>query len=335
MATNKLGLQHYINHVSLVVDRSGSMGGQPVVKVFDKELNHLKQRSVELNQETRISIYLFDDRIECLTFDMDVMRFNTLQGHWNVRGMTAMLDAVHTSIKDHQKLPELYGDHAFLTYVITDGQENASRIADSHTMKALLASLPENWTTACLVPDIRGKHEAKKFGFDEEAIAIWDTSSPTGFEKVGQQFSRGMDQFMTMRAQGVRGTKSFFATLDTSKLKAGQMKEAQGQFEVFKVDSDIAIKEAVESYTGRNYVLGAAFYQPVKKVKIQDHKDIYVQDVHSGKVYTGANIRQLLGLPAGTAMVEPGDHKNWRVFVQSTSVNRKLFAGNHVLLKVA
>lgn len=34
--TTKLGLQHYINHVSLVVDRSGSMGGQPVVRVFDE-----------------------------------------------------------------------------------------------------------------------------------------------------------------------------------------------------------------------------------------------------------------------------------------------------------
>ena len=334
MATRKLGLQHYINHVSLVVDRSGSMQNQPVVQVFDRELNHLKQRSIDLNQETRISIYLFDSTVECLTFDMDVMRFNTLAGHWSVRGMTALMDGVYTSIKDHQQLPELYGDHAFLTYVITDGQENHSKVREAD-LRHLLGLLPENWTTACLVPDIRGKHEAKKFGFAEDAIAIWDTSSPVGLENVGKQFSRGMDQFMTMRAQGVRGTKSFFATLDTSKLKAGSLKEAQGQFEVFQVHTDMPIKDAVEQYTGRGYVLGAAYYQPAKKVKIQDHKEIYVQDVHSGKVYTGSNIRQLLGLPDSTAMVEPGDHKNWRVFVQSTSVNRKLFSGNHVLLKVA
>lgn len=67
-----MNMQHYINHISLIVDASSSMTGQDVVGVFDKELAYLKQRSIDLDQETRISIYLFSDKITCLAFDMDV-----------------------------------------------------------------------------------------------------------------------------------------------------------------------------------------------------------------------------------------------------------------------
>ncbi len=38
-------IQNLINHIGLIVDKSGSMSGQPVVRVFDAELKALKQRS--------------------------------------------------------------------------------------------------------------------------------------------------------------------------------------------------------------------------------------------------------------------------------------------------
>ena len=328
-------LQHYINHISLVVDASGSMQGQPVVKVFDKELEYLKQRSIELNQETRISIYLFSDgQIECLTFDMDVMRFKSLSGFWQARGGTPLLDAVGQSVLDNQKLPELYGDHAFLQYVITDGMENQSRKYNTQSLKKLLDSLPDNWTTAILVPDQRSKFEAKKFGFGEDAIAIWDTTKSNAFEGVGTQSRSAVDQYMVNRSQGVRGTKTFFAKLDTSNLTKSALEEVDPRaYSVYKVDRETPIRPFVELVTSKEYKLGTAYYQPVKTVEIQDYKDIYVQDVRSGKLYTGQNIRQLLGLPANTAEVDPGNHKDWRVFVQSTSVNRKLFPNTHVMVK--
>jgi len=40
----------------------------------------------------------------------------------------------------------------------------------------------------------------------------------------------------------------------------------------------------------------------------------------------------LLGLPeVGSVAVNPGDHGNFNIFVQSTSVNRKLVAGTKAL----
>jgi hypothetical protein len=326
-------LQHYVNHISLIVDRSGSMANQPVVKVFDKELEYLKQRSVELNQETRISIYLFDNTTECLTFDMDVMRFKSLQGYWKVQGMTALLDAVGRSIDHHLRLPiDIAGDHAFLQYIITDGMENASRYMTPDDLSREIDRLPDNWTTAILVPDARGKFEAKKFGFAEESIAIWDTSVSNAFEKVGRQFSTTVDNYMAMRASGVRGTKGLF-TLDSSGLSKKKLTEVPASdYTIYAVTRDGYIREYVESITNSAYRTGSVYYQPTKEVIIQDHKNILVQNVKDSKVYEGQNLRQLLGLPSTTTKVTPGSHKDWRIFVQSTSTNRRLFPGTNILI---
>lgn len=323
-------LQNYINHISLIVDKSSSMQGQPVVKVFDAELEHLKQRSIELNQETRISIYLFADRTECLTFDMDVMRFKSLEGYYKPYGNTALLDAVLKSTEDNQKLPDLYGDNAFLQYVITDGQENSSKYGAMQKLQNTLSALPNNWTTACLVPDSRGVHEAKKFGFDADSIAVWDTAGKNALEKVGKQFSAVVDNYMDMRSKGIRGTKSLF-TIDTSNLNPSTLTAVpKTAYQIVPVEREGYIREYLEWKMGQKYKIGSAYYQPTKKVEIQDHKQILVQNIHTGQVYYGSNIRQLLGLPASTADVEPGSHKSWRIFVQSTSVNRKLFPGTFV-----
>lgn len=331
----KSGLQHYINHISLVVDRSGSMGvhSANVIKVFDTELTRLKQRSIDMNQETRISIYLFDSVVECLAFDMDVMRFNSLKDHYYVRGQTALLDGVLVSLEDHKALPTKYGDHAFLTYVLTDGEENHSAPGSGAKLLKILKDLPEEWTTAILVPDARGVHSAKGVGFSPESIAVWDVSGSNAVEKAGKQFSSAIDSYMVSRSQGVRGTKAFFASLDTTKVDKKKLEKLKAStYDIYPVRSDGPIKEFVESFTDDSYRLGSAYYMPTKKVTIQDHKHILVQETKTGNVYEGSNLRDLLGLPKSTATVEPGSHKDWRIFVQSTSTNRKLFKDTFLLV---
>lgn len=333
-----MALQHLINHISLIVDKSSSMSGHTskVVQVFDRELNSLKQRSVDAHQETRISIYLFADTLEVLTFDMDVMRFTSLKEYYSPYGNTALLDAVAKSIEDHRKLPELYGDHAFLTYVITDGEENRSRNTTPGSLTSLINSLPDNWTTALLVPNQNGVTYAQRFGFNAGSVSVWDTKSAQGVENIGKQFTAITDNYMTMRSSGVRGTKSLF-TLDPSglnKATSKQLLEVNPEaYEVFPVRQDSPIKEYVEAWTKGRYRLGSTYYQPVKTVKVQDYKHILVQDTKTGKVYDGANLRQLLGLPDYTADVNPANHKDWRIFIQSTSANRKLFKDTFILVR--
>lgn len=326
-------IQHLINHVSLVVDASGSMKGQPVVKVFDGVLNRLKARSVELDQETRVSIYLFNQTVHCLAFDMDVMRFKTLAGHWQANATTALIDATLLSLRDLASLPTKYGDHAFLQYVITDGGNNVNNHL-APRLKVAIQSLDDNWTVACLVPDTTGVADAKRFGFPADSIDKWNTQSSRGLEEVGQQFTRNMDSYFAMRANGVRGSKSFFK-LDSSFITKRELTPlSDTSYAVYPVRrGNPSIKDFVESWTSRPYVLGSAYYQPTKPVEIQAYKSILVQDVKTGKVYEGDNLRQLLGLPDHTVKVNPGDHDKWRIFVQSTSVNRKLYPDTFVLVR--
>jgi len=268
---------------------------------------------------------------------MDFMRFNSLKGHYTIAGSTALLDAVGKSIEDNRKLPEIFGDHAFLQYVITDGQENQSQKYNTYSISKVLATLPDNWTNAVLVPDTNGIKYAQRFGFNTGSIATWDTARGDAIEGVGKQFSQVVDNYMAMRASGVRGTKALF-TLDSSGLTAVAPKKLvpipQTAYKIFDVTKDAPIRPYVEAVLGSKYRIGSGYYQPTKKVVIQEYKNIYVQNVKDGKVYTGNALRQLLGLPSDSVEVNPGDHTDWNIFVQSTSTNRKLYTGTKILVEL-
>lgn len=330
-------IQNFINHIALVVDASGSMSplAKKTVEVFDKEIAYLKSRSIELNQETRVSVYLFQSTVECLVFDMDVMRMSSLRQYYNVNGATALIDGTMKAIHDMERLPTMYGDHAFLVYVLTDGEENASRSFRPDHLKQTIGRLPENWTIAVMVPDQRGTHEAKKFGFSAGNIGIWDTSE-RGVESVGQNFRASMDTFMANRAKGVRGTRSFFSTdmagVDINTVKQNLEEMSNRSYEIYPVSVTSEIRPFVESATGKPYAKGNAYYELIKGETIQSYKQIVVQNKKSGKCFGGANARRLLGLPDYDVRVSPGDHGDWFIYVQSTSVNRKLLPNSKVLV---
>jgi hypothetical protein len=54
-----------------------------------------------------------------------------------------------------------------------------------------------------------------------------------------------------------------------------------------------------------------------------------------GSIWGGYKARELIGLPTdgSLAIVEPGNHANYDIYVQSTSVNRLLVRGTNFLLR--
>ena len=142
--------QRLINHVALVLDASYSMKGreQSVVKVTDEQIKHLAKRSEELQQETRVSVYHFGEQtIECLIFDMDVMRLPSARDLYSVLyENTSLIDATMKSQKDLETTSQLYGDHAFLTFVLTDGQENRSTKFSRTDLKNQIVNSDVNWS---------------------------------------------------------------------------------------------------------------------------------------------------------------------------------------------
>lgn len=332
--------QNYINHVALVLDASSSMAhrAQAVIKVADAQVKHLAQRSQELDQETRISVYVFADDVRCLTFDKDVLRLPSIAGSYRAHGNTALIDAAIQAQQDLDKTPELYGDHAFLTYILTDGQENRSRNR-VEKLQQMMDALGENRTVAVFVPDQSGKFEAKKFGFPADNIAIWDTADVRGVESVGERIRKTTDDFMVARSTGLRGTRSVFSigldALNKNTVRTALKALDGGNFHVVGVKNrkDMDIRTFVEDVVGINYVVGQSFYQLMKTESIQPQKRILVREKSTGKIFGGPEARDLIGLPRNVEVrVKPDWNPDYDVFVQSTSVNRKLIPGTDLIV---
>jgi len=325
---------NYINHIALVLDASWSMlsKAQELVKVADNQIAYLAQRSQELNQETRITVYSFSgkNRIECLIYDKDVLRMPSIADLYANHDTTALIDATVLSIEDLEMTPEKYGEHAFLIYVLTDGIENDS-VLKAHDLAARIEALPDHWTLAAFVPDQRAVFEAKKFGFPKENIAVWDTEGNEGLKEVGAKIRETTDTWMQNRTRGIRGTRSLFTmakpTLET--IEDSLTALHFGQYRLLDVDETGRIDEFVESMLQRPYKLGEAYYQLTKTEMIQPQKQIAIFNKH--KVYIGDDARKILGLPDTHIKVSPSSHP-YEIFVQSTSVSRKLMAGTKLLI---
>lgn len=329
--------QNYINHIVLVLDASGSMASKrdEVVAVADEQIAYLAQRSRDLDQETRITVYTFDyaSHIQCVFYDKDVLRMPSLRGHYTPNGQTALIDATLKSLDDLKQTPQLYGDHAFLVYVLTDGQENDSRSLPN-TLSTRLGNLPDNWTVAVLTPDQRGVFEAKKFGFPTHNIAVWDATGKNGVREAGETIRQATESFMSARSSGIRGYNNLFQ-LNTQNLTPKAVKTVLGElhnYNLLNVSREANIRDFVESKTRRPYILGSTYYQLTKREEIQAQKNVAIMDRATGKVYSGTPARSLLGLPSYEVKVGPDFNPNYDVFVQSTSVNRKLVPGTKVLV---
>jgi hypothetical protein len=329
---------NYINHVVLVLDASWSM--QPhvsnLIRVVDAQIEYMAKRSDELNQETRVSVYEFADEVSCLIYDMDVLRLPSIENLYQLHGNTALIDATLKSLEDLEKTATLYGDHAFLTYVLTDGEENRSRNRPTR-LKDRLNGLPANWTVASLVPDQNARRYAISTGFPENNVAIWDTQSASGVIEVGKTIRQATDSFMESRSKGgFVGTRSLFSTgtdaINARTVHSNLTPKSPSEYDILPVHHDGPIREYVIS-RGLRYTVGNGFYQLTKRETIQASKKIMIREKSTGHIYEGDQARDLIGLPVGAeASVTPNYNPEYDVFVQSTSVNRKLISGTDVIV---
>lgn len=363
--TTDLLKDHRVNHVALVMDKSGSMKQHEstVIRVVDEFVKGLKEESISLGHETRISLYAFDHEVECLVWDMDVRALPSMQGVYRVhRGATSLIEATVRSLEDlKSEVSEKYGEHSFLQIVVTDGEENASGYSETRQMhtapyggvqrraqldewlgkiQGLMGGMADHWTSAILVPSSLAKRTAQNYGFPAGNISIWDADSAKGVEEAIDMVKTATTNFLRGRDAGVRGTKSLFAVgqdVSVDDVKTNLKPLDTGSYILVPVDQESAIREFVVR-TGHHYKAGCAFYELSKREKIQANKKIAVAEKDpatgrmTGKVFTGPQARQLLGLPDTEVSVKPGHNPNYVMYVQSTSVNRKLKLGTKLLV---
>lgn len=330
---------NYINHIAFCIDKSGSIRNagleKSIISVFDGQIKRLKANSNLLGQETRISLYLFNEDVECVCFDVDIDNVPSLKSIYRANGDTALIDATLNCIDDLSDISTKHGDHGFLAYIITDGENRINSNLSSKLSKTI-NSLPENWTLAALVPDADGVYECKKFGFPAGNIQVWKTTT-RGVEDAGESIYRATSNYMSHRSKGMTSTRSLFTLkadkLDKTLVRRNLEELPVRNYRLLNVNRDIPIKDFVESWTKEPYRAGSAYYEINKPEIIQSNKNICVQDKLSGRVYSGAQVRKLLDLPNFTVKVNPVTYNaKFDLFIQSNSSNRRLIAGTKLLL---
>jgi hypothetical protein len=364
--TTKLRL---LNHVVFVVDDSGSMSGlrNEVSKVFDNQIAELQRLDAETGQETHVSVYIFGGTVKCTMYDTDVMRIKpgSLFAGYHDGGMTALVAATLIAIEELAQTAQLHGDHAFLMFVLTDGEENHSDAVRRHKGVTLtqelsekITNLPENWTIAGLVPDIMCKTRlVRSCGFPTGNVMVWDVSRE-GLKKAEGEIRGATQTFYDSRASGVRSTTGLFANNVTqAQVDASNLKPIDpDQFMIVPVAlastsslayvipkksitrknpngiKNVEIMPFIEE-TGRKYVAGNAYYELVKSERWSDEKDIAIVHRVTKKVYRGREAKALVVAPGATRIKpQPVKGGEYDIFPQSTSVNRHLPLGSRVLL---
>lgn len=330
----------YKNHIAIVFDKSWSMSNliNQATQIFNKQIEFLRNKSLQFEQETRVSFYSFSDRVECLINDVDVARPMEL-GNVRADGRTALLDAIALAIDDFKEIPQKYGDHSFMVYVITDGGENESRKYSPATFRRLIGSLPNNFTVAAFVPDLNSVDLMVAYGLPKGNVEKWDVTK-RGLEEVGEKISQSMDNYFTARQSGQRASTTIFSDLKNVKSSEVQsilstLNPAEYKIVINESVKAVQIKALVEAKTGEYYSVGSGFYELVKTEHIQRNKKIVIQNKKDGKVYFGDNARKLLKLPDMEVKVKPEDYGEWIVYVQSTSHNRNIIPKQRVLISEA
>ena len=326
------------NHIYVVFDSSGSMSSlmNKAIQVFNTYIDILRVKSLKYEQETRISFYDFNSRATCKISDVDVARPMKLE-HVSCDGMTALFDAMELAIHDSKTVSQKYGDHSFIFYIITDGAENNSRCTATQ-IKNTLKNLDNNYTVTALVPDNSGVRDMKYLGIPEGNIMTWETTLE-GVESFGRTLEASTENFMQARSTGQRSTTKLFSSLtevDNASAKKILTKVDKKKYIIINNKETVAqeIRPLVLASGVKEYKTGNSFYQLVKNETIQPTKQIMIQNKKTNEVYEGDNARKLLNLPDTSVKFKLSDFGEWDVYVQSTSVNRKIIPKQGVLIKV-
>lgn len=376
--------QNLTTHVYLLLDRSVSMTAlaEKVRQVTNELVADMAQKSEARKQDWRISLYTFGSDVTRATWDLDVLRFQSMMQEkpfYVIDGNTALIDAMNLALDDAGKITEHAGNHAHFFHLLTDGEENWSsgnsprdyrgypryqvRQELTNQLKIRLKGLPDNYTLAVYAPNDQGVRDARNLGF--ENIWLWDATTEAGMEAAAQAMKTASSTYMEARTQGAAGLRSMKkgglfvgGNVDAAAVKAANLKPLatekrqivrvtpnEDSFEKIvkpvtksrlkpEMGSFVEIEKFVRRINEGKFTIGRAYYELVKTERIQGDKEIAVVEVNTNKVYVGTGARQLLGLPDERRTVKPEPNGKYQIFVQSSSTNRHLPIGSHVLLLI-
>jgi hypothetical protein len=338
------------NHFIIVLDRSGSMHSLSAraVQAVNSIVTAIKNGAATFNQETTISLYTFSTDVQAVYRRTPAEQAQPMR-HMYCGGGTALFDAVGSSVESFQKDADAKDSNtSYVVIAVTDGGDNASRMyrpTDDRfypppllgarkfvdVLKELVAT--DRYTVTFQLPPGYGNNFVATYGIQPGNVREWEQTE-AGVQELVATVERGTQAFFNSRSVGLKSVDNFYVQTDLSNLKKSDLKklvDVQARFKAWTVEKEADVKTFVEDH-GKKFVIGATFYALTKKEKVQPQKAVLIQEKGTKAVYAGQEARDLIGLPKGiNATVEPGNHANYDIYVQSTSVNRKLVRGTKVL----
>ncbi|MCK9369167.1 hypothetical protein M0R04_04400 [Candidatus Dojkabacteria bacterium] len=332
------------NYIGISRDHSGSMSHitGSAMRDYNETINSIKTEATKYDIDTIVSVVKCGvGRPAKVVRDVVNSNINSLKPLTDYRAdgnSTPLFDSIGDLIEMFKRVPDYNDDTvAFLITVITDGEENSSEYwnAQSISREIIRLQKTDKWTFTFRVPK-GSKRRLIGMGIPEGNILEWEQSE-RGMEKSTQATNVGMTQFYAGRATGQRSSKSFYA--DMSNINISEVKrnlvDISKEIEFLKItrlEDGMQIRDFVQDKKG-TYNKGTAFYQLTKSETLQDYKMIIILDKFKGHVYSGDAARDLLGLPKdGSVRFRPGDHGQYEIYVQSTSVNRKIQVNTNLLI---
>lgn len=343
-----MSTSQFKNYFGFSRDHSGSMGSiaRAAARDYNSTIANIQHAAQANNQDTIVSVvecgYGDTDKVRRIITNSNVSQLTPIvESQYSARGRgTPLWDSVGELIEMFEAVPDAADKNvSFLIFVTTDGQENASRKYNARSIAAKMRELTntDRWTFVFRVP--RGDARSlAQLGIPEGNIQEWDQTE-RGVQAAAARDKEAFTEYFSARATGATSTKKFYTDLSqvSSQDVAVALTDVSSEVTVWPVspkDNDADIRAFVETrLNGAPMLKGAGFYQLTKtEPEVQDHKKILIRDKTTQGIYFGQAARQMLGLPTyGTVRLAPGNHGNFDIFIQSTSVNRKLKAGTSLV----
>jgi hypothetical protein len=325
--------------VYLVLDDSGSISGAGIQKdvrdAFNRTLKDISDNAIESGDDVKVSFSLFGEDITEEYFNVPAKHLRELVKYDPNQRQTKLFEATATAIKRMADIERTDGDDcAFLLMVVTDGEENSFQYS-AERLKREMAEVQKTgrYTLVFMLPPRSKATFCRQFHIPEGNVAEWEQSRK-GVQKAQDVQSQGVANYFKARRAGQMSTGSFYP--DMSRVTSADLRANLVDIARDCNVWDVMKKERIDTFcarmSGKAYIKGAAFYQLVKTEKVvQDYKGIIIMEKGKSQIYAGDAARDLLGLPGHNVKLIPGNHANYLIFVQSTSLNRNLDPGTKIV----